>query len=109
MGGNTSGTMEGNDPLNETSSEEEISSEMGNVKESASGRDGVRICYIDDVCGEIKEEVIKMDQFMFNNREKKGDKILKEGHLVPIHIKNRNENYNYMGVSWLAMVMRILA
>ena len=60
--------MEANDLFNEKPDEEEIISEMKNVKESSPGKDQVRIIYINESGNEMKKEVVKMVQFMFYNR-----------------------------------------
>ena len=58
--------MEAKDLLNEEPVEDEIIREMKNVKESTLGKDQVRMLYIKESGDEMKKEVVKLVQFMFN-------------------------------------------
>ena len=102
--------MEANDLLNEEPDKEEIIREMKNVKESTLGKDQLRMIYIKESGDEMKKELVKMVQFMFNNRAHRWEESLKTGRLGQI-FKNGDkevEGYN-KGVVMLAMGNRILA
>ena len=101
---------EANERINDDPSEEEIDKATKETKNSAPGKDGVRINYIWNACGEIKEQIRKMIVFMFRNRANKWDNTIKKGHMVPIFKKgDKNSPGNYRGVVLLAMGSRILA
>jgi hypothetical protein len=83
---------------------------MKKVKESAPGKDGVRMIYINHASEEVKGEVVKMVKYMFANRAHKWETSLKEGQIIPLFKKgSRNDKNNYRGVCLLAMGSRILA
>ena len=105
----TDKAIEANTLLNEIPDDEKIRKEMKNVKDSAPGKDGVRMDYIRAASEEVQEIVIRGVQYMFENRAHKWDDTLKEGQIVPIFKKGeRNERNNYRGVCLLAMGSRIL-
>ena len=60
---------------------------MKNVKESTLGKDQVRMIYIKELGDKMKKEVIKMVQFIFNNRAYRWEESLKTGRLAPIFKK----------------------
>ena len=100
---------EANNTLNETPNEDEIRREMKNVKDSAPGKDQVRMIYINEASEEVKTTIIKTVQYMFEKRAHRWEEELKEGHMVPIFKKgDRNNTNNYRGVCLLAMCSRIL-
>ena len=102
--------MEANDLLNGEPDEEEIIREMKNVKESTLVKDEVRMIYIKESGDEMEKEVVKMVQFMFNNRAHRWEESLKTLRLAPIFKKgDREVEGNYRGVVMLAMGSRILA
>ena len=99
-----------NDMLNQRPEEEEIVAEMKNVKDSALGRDEVRMRYINSADAEIRRLVIETVQHMFTTRAQRWDESLKTGIMIPIHKKGpRDVTNNYRGVVLLAMCSRILA
>ena len=102
--------MEANDSLNEEPDEEKIIRERKNMKESTPGKDQVRMIYMKESGDEMKEEAVKMVQFMFNNRGHRWEESLKTGRLAQIFKKgDREVEGNYRGVVMLAMCSRILA
>ena len=52
---------------------EEIEEATKEMKESAPGEDGIRICYLREECEEVKEAQIGMVQFMIEERVHKWD------------------------------------
>ena len=108
---NTRKASEANEMLNETPEEEEIEAAMKEIKDSAPGKDQVRMRYIRGACQDVKERVVKMIKFMFDNRANTWEESLKIGQVIPIFKKkeNRNDRNNYRGVCLLAMGSRILA
>ena len=106
------GTEEARDAealLNETPQEEEIERAVKRMKESAPGKDGVRLCYIKEAPPEVKAELVRMVKFMFENRAHKWEDELKTGQMVPLFKKgDRNDKNNYRGICLLAMGSRVL-
>ena len=102
---------EANECMNGELVREEIEEAMKEMRESAPGEDGVRMCYLKEACEEVKEALIGMVQFMFEERVHKWDEWLKEGALMcPLFKKgDRREKGNYRGVVLLAMGSRVLA
>ena len=95
--------------LEETPSREEILEQMGKMKDSAPGKDGVRLSYILKGGPALINEVIKLVQFMFENPAIKWEESLKIGLVIPLFKKgNRNDPNNFRGVVLLAMGSRIL-
>ena len=75
---------------------------MKETKDSAPGKDGVRMKYIWNACDEIKEQLRKTITLIFNNRANHW-----ESTMVPIFNKgNKNIPGNYRGVILLAMGSR---
>ena len=106
----TERAREANNLINETPQEEEIVTEMKKVKDSAPGEDGVRMKYINCACPEVREEIVKLVVFMFENRAERWEDSLKAGQVIPIHKKgSRNDQNNFRGVCLLAMASRIVA
>ena len=105
----TQEAREWNEELNRTPEDEEIDREMLAVKDSAPGRDRVRMDYINLATQEMKTEVRKMVKYMFEKRPHKWEQELKVGQIVPLFKKgDRNTKDNYRGVCLLAMG-RVLA
>ena len=75
---------EANERMNEVPTRREIVSAMDEMKESAPGEDGVRMCYIRHACEEMKEEVIAMVRKMFVSRANEWSESLKGGVIVPL-------------------------
>ena len=89
---------------------EKIEEAMKEMKESAPGKDGIRMCYLKEACEEMKDALIGMVQFMFEERAHKWDEWLKGGVMCPLFKKgDRREKGNYRGVVLLAMGSRMLA
>ena len=67
--------------------------------------------YIRGACQEVKEGVIKMIKYMFDNRAHTWKESLNIGQVIPIFEKkgNRNDRNSHRGVCLLAMGSRILA
>ena len=96
--------------LNETPEEEEIMEALKEVKDSAPGKDEIRISYIEYADERTQKWIIEMVKNMFEERANQWDQDLKEGHMVPIFKKgDRNDPNNYRGVVMLAMISRVLA
>ena len=69
---------------------------MKEMRESAPGDDGIRMCYLKDASEEVKEALIGMVQFMFEERAHKWDEWLKGGVMCPLFKKGditEKENY----------------
>ena len=80
------------------------------MKESVPGEDGIRMCYLKEACEEVKEALIGMVQFMFEERAHKWDEWLKGWVMCPLFKKgDRIVKGNYRGVVLLAMGSRVLA
>ena len=89
---------------------EEIVTQMKKMKNSAPGRDGVRLIYLLKAGPRVLQKLIKMLQFMFNNGADKWEEALKIGLVIPLHKKGcKNVPGNFRGVTLLAMGSRILA
>ena len=65
--------------MNEVSPSEVVLKEMGNLKDSTQGEDGVRMRYIKCVCLEVGEEVVRLVRYMFENRADRWEESLKVG------------------------------
>ena len=101
---------EANDLLNEPPSEEEVIKEIKAMKNSAPGKDGVRLKCIRASGVAMEGEITRLVQFMFSNGAHKYDEKLKTGQIVPLFKKgDRNDKNNYRGVCLLSMGSRILA
>ena len=95
--------------LNETPQEEEIERALKKMKESAPGKDGVRVCYLKEAPPAVKAELVRTVKFMFENRAHKWESELKIGQMVPLFKKgDRNDRNNYRGICLLAMGSRVL-
>ena len=89
---------------------EEIEEAVKEMRESAPVENGIRMCYLNEACEEVKDAVIGMVQFMFEERAHKWDEWLKGGVMCPLFKKgDRREKGNYRGVVLLAMGSRVLA
>lgn len=100
---------EANELLNEVPEREEIMDAMKEMRESAPGKDGVRIGYIRNACEEVKGKVIEIVRKMFECRADKWEESAKVGLMVPLHKKgDRNDRNNYRGVCLLSMCSRVL-
>ena len=95
--------------MNETPQEDEIRKAIMKTKDSAPGKDFVRISYIREAPEEVKREVCRMVSYMFENRAHKWEESLKIGQMVPLHKKgDRIDKNNYRGVCLLAMASKVL-
>ena len=102
--------IEANKQLNSDISDVEMQEAMEEVKDSAPGKDEVRMRYIREACAELKINIMDLITRMFNSRAASWSAILKIGLMVAIFKKgNRNEAGNYRGVVLLSMASRILA
>ena len=89
---------------------EEIITQMNKMKDSAPGKDGVRISYLLKGGREIMDRLINMIHFMFTNDADRWEESLKIGLVIPLHKKgDLNDCNKYRGVVLLAMGSRILA
>ena len=101
---------EANIMVNEMPEEEEIEDALKEVKDSLTGEDGVRISFIKLADPATKQQIVRMDQHMFENGTEEWTPSLKTGLICPIYKKgDRNTGANYRGVCLLAMGSRILA
>jgi hypothetical protein len=106
----TDKTREWRERLEEVPSSEEIIEQMKKMKDSAPGKDGVRLSYLLKGGSDILDRVVNMVQFMFLNDAEKWEESLKIGLVIPLHKKgDRNDCNKYRGVVLLAMGSRILA
>ena len=104
------GAEEANEYLNMTPEPEEIVEAMGEIRESAPGMDGVRIGYIKQAEGGVRERCVELVRRMFEEDAEQWEESLKVGGMVPLFKKgDREEKNNYRGVVLLAMASRILA
>ena len=100
----------GNDCMNARIEREEIECALKEIRESAPGKDGVRIGYIRYASEEVKERVIGLVLRMFEGGPGGWEESLRKGVMVPLFKKgDRNDRNNYRGVCLLAMGSRILA
>ena len=99
-----------NQKLNTLPSEKEIMEALDEVRESAPGKDGVRMVYIRNAYWKWREKVIHLVMRMFTTRADLWEESLKKGQIVPLHKKgNINDANNFRGVCLLSMASRILA
>ena len=83
---------------------EEIVTQMRKMKDSAPGKDGVRISYLTEAGPEIMNKLVEMIKFMFENTADKWEDSLKIGMVIPLHKKGGiNIPHNFRGVTLLAM------
>ena len=98
-----------NQKLNTLPSEKEIMEALDEVRESAPGKDGVRMVYIRNAYWKWREKVIHLVMRMFTTRADLWEESLKKGQIVPLHKKgNINDANNFRGVCLLSMASRIL-
>ena len=96
--------------LDEIPSREEIISQMKKMKESAPGKDGVRMIYLLQGGPELLDRLISTIQDMFIKGADDWEGELKIGQVIPLFKKgDRNNTNNYRGVCLLAMGSRITA
>ena len=89
---------------------EEIEEAMNEMRESEPGEDGKRMCYLKEAYEEVKDALIGMVQFMFEERADKWDELLKGGVMCDLYKKgDRREKGNCREVVLLAMGSRVLA
>ena len=101
---------EWNTLLNETPEKEKILEEMKKVKDSAPGRNEVRMCYLNWADHRIKGLVVQTVRHLFTLRADRWSEQLKVGIMIPMHKKgSRNLTNNYSSVVLLAMCSRRLA
>ena len=62
---------EANERMNGELGREEIEEAMKEMRESAPGEDGIRMCYLKEAYEEVKDALIGMVQFMFEERAHK--------------------------------------
>ena len=96
--------------LDEIPEKREILDQMRMMKDSAPGKDGVRLIYIEEAGEEIINLTVKLVQDMYRYSADRWENSLKVGQMVALHKKgNINIPNNYRGVCLLAMGSRILA
>ena len=101
---------EANERINGELGREEIKEAMKKMKESAPGEDGIRMCHLKEACEEVKDALIGMVQFMFEERAHKWDEWLKCEVMCPLFKKgDRRVKAIYREVVLLAMGNRVLA
>ena len=101
---------EANELLNRTPEAVETEEAMKEVRESAPGVDGVRICYIREAEGEVRERCVELVKRMFEENAGEWDSSLKVGGMVPLHKKgDREDKNNNSGVVLLVIASRIQA
>ena len=102
--------LKSNDLLTMLPSEKEILDAINELKDSAPGRDKVRVRYIKEACSEIKWNVVELTQSVFEQRADKWNASVKIGQIVPLFKKGDRENTgNNRGVCLLSMISKILA
>ena len=106
---NTQRAIDTRAEMNETPQEDEIRKALMETKDSAPGKDCVKISYIREAPEEVKREACRMVSYMFENRAHKWEESLKIGQMVSLYKKgDRNDKNNYRGVCLLAMASRVL-
>ena len=96
--------------LNSIPSREEILTQMNKMRESAPGKDGVRLIYLQKGGPELTERLVTMIQEMFEKGAVEWEGSLKVGQVIPLFKKgDRNNVNNFRGVCLLAMGSRITA
>ena len=106
----TADAVLGNDSMNARIDRGEIECAIKEIRESAPGKDGVRIGYIRNASEEVRGRVIRLVQRMFEEGPGSWEESLRKGVMVPLFKKgDRNDRNNYRGVCLLAMGSRILA
>ena len=80
---------EANECMNGELVREEIEEAMKEMRKSAPGEDGIRMCYLKEACEEVKDALILMVQFMFEERAHKWDEWLKVGVMCPLFKRER--------------------
>ena len=95
-----------NDNLNLPISVEELKETIRIIRESAPGKDGIRICYIKNAHHEIKEIINKKITDMFNNEDEEWEEEIKTGQVVPLFKKGDKNNVKIIEASvccqWVA-------
>ena len=100
----------GNDCMNARIEREEIECAIREIRESAPGKDGVRIGYIRYASEVVRNRVVVLVQRMFEEGPRGWEESLRKGVMVPLFKKgDRNDRNNYRGVCLLAMGSRVLA
>ena len=106
----TEKAREWREELDKEPEREEIEAQMRLMKNSAPGKDGVRLIYLMKGGPEMKHQLHQMIKFMFNNGSDRWEEALKIGLVIPLHKKgDKNVEGNYRGVCLLPMGSRILA
>jgi hypothetical protein len=96
--------------LEETPGREEILTEMKKMRDSAPGKEDVRLPGLMLGGEELIEKLVELVQFMFNNEAEKWEEELKIGLVIPLFKKgDRNKKNNYRGVCLLPMASRVTA
>ncbi|XP_063722275.1 uncharacterized protein LOC134848689 [Symsagittifera roscoffensis] len=99
-----------NQKLNTLPSEKEIMEALDEMRESAPGKDGVRMVYIRNAYWKWREKVIHLVMRMFTTRADLWEESLKKGQIVLLHkTGNINDANNLRVVCLLSMASRILA
>ena len=80
-----------NQKLNTLPSEKEIMEALDEVRESAPGKDGVRMVYIRNAYWKWREKVIHLVMRMFTTRADLWEESLKKGQIVPLHKKREHQ------------------
>ena len=87
----------------------EIEGAIEEIKDSAPGKDNVRIKYIKLACPKVKEIIVEIVTKMFQERASRWDEVFKIGQIVPLYKKgSKNDVNNCRGVCLLAMGSWIL-
>ena len=96
--------------LDATPTREEILTQMKFMRESAPGKDGVRLIYLMNGGPELIEKLITMIQEMWEKGQEFWEDSLKVGQVIPLFKKgDRNNVNNFRGVCLLAMGSRVTA
>ena len=94
----------------EAPSREEIIEQVKLMKDSAPGKDGVRLIYLLEAGPELFDMIVELVTFMFENEADKWEDSLKQALMIALHKKGGiNIPNNYRGVCLLPMGSRILA
>ena len=96
--------------LNSIPTREEILTQMNKMRESAPGKDGVRLIYLQKGGPELTDRLVSMIQEMFEKGAVDWEGSLKIGQVIPLFKKgDRNNVNNFRGVCLLAMGSRVTA
>ena len=82
-----------NEELNKTPSDDEILEAINEAKDSAPGKDKVRIRYVKEACAELRVNVVLLVQRLFETRANTWEDLVKVGQIVPLFKKGDRDEW----------------